>query len=318
VKIWLSFTLKITKMKVRFLPFLMLPILGMAQANSNGEVPLGGNISSEKQPLEINRNASFNLEEIKVRWKKAALENCTGVPCVVTPPAPSFTCGTSTISDVDNNVYETVSFGNQCWTKQNLKVSKYNDMTAIPLDASAADGSSGSWPAWQSGAYTIYGNVSSASTNATNYGFLYNWYAAAGINTHMGSPTKNICPTGWHVPTDSDWNKLVIFVDPSVDTTFSLLGSTQTTQAGTVLKKKDALWTPKNIGTDDYGFSALPGGLRLPDGQFLDIGNLTWFWNATALDDGNAWYRDINNDNGGMNRNSDSKSHGFSVRCLKD
>jgi uncharacterized protein (TIGR02145 family) len=80
---------KIIKMKVRFLPFLMLPILGMAQANSNGEVPLGGNTSSERQTLEIKRNASYNLEEIKVRWKKAALENCQGAPCVsITPPGP--------------------------------------------------------------------------------------------------------------------------------------------------------------------------------------------------------------------------------------
>ena len=72
-------------MKFRFLPFLLLPILGMAQSNPNGEVPLGGNTYSEKQPFEIKRNASFNLDEIKVRWKKAALENCPGVPC------PSFT-----------------------------------------------------------------------------------------------------------------------------------------------------------------------------------------------------------------------------------
>jgi hypothetical protein len=89
VKIWLLLTLKITKMKVRFLPFLMLPMLGMAQGNSNGEKPTGELLSNEISPNEMKRNASFNLDEIKVRWKKAALENCPGVPCVsITPPGP--------------------------------------------------------------------------------------------------------------------------------------------------------------------------------------------------------------------------------------
>ena len=68
-------------MIIKFLPLLMLPLLGMGQTNANGGMPLGGNTSSEKLPLEIKRNALFNLEEIKVRWKKAALENCQGVPC---------------------------------------------------------------------------------------------------------------------------------------------------------------------------------------------------------------------------------------------
>ena len=92
-------------MTIRFLPFLLLPLIGISQTNSQVEMPINGNTVSEKQPLEIKRNALYNLEEIKVRWKKAALENCSGVPCVVTvtPPALSFTCGTSTIFDFDGN-----------------------------------------------------------------------------------------------------------------------------------------------------------------------------------------------------------------------
>ncbi|MEY3322021.1 MAG: hypothetical protein RLZZ417_1604, partial [Bacteroidota bacterium] len=68
-------------MTLRILLFFLLPLLGMAQTNSNGEILIGGNTNSKEQPLEMRRNALYNLEELKVRWKKAALENCPGVPC---------------------------------------------------------------------------------------------------------------------------------------------------------------------------------------------------------------------------------------------
>jgi hypothetical protein len=93
-------------MMFRILPFLMLPLLGMGQTNSKMEMPMGENTTSEKQSLEIKRNAFYNLEELKVRWKKAALENCPGVPCVtVTVP------GSPTIVNVvAGNAQATVSF----------------------------------------------------------------------------------------------------------------------------------------------------------------------------------------------------------------
>ena len=224
----------------------------------------------------------------------------------VTPAAP-FTCGTSTVSDVDNNPYNTVSIGTQCWTKENLKVTQYNDGTAIPLNNTYTSGTvSTVWQGLTTGAYTIYGNETSSGTNATNYGFLYNWYAAKGIITAGGTSTKNICPTGWHVPTDTEWTTLTTFIG---------------TNPGTKLKKSDALWTT-NTGTDDYGFSVLPGGFRDDDGSFYSIRSLAFFWSATEFDSSYAWFRLLDYFNGNVGRfysiDDDYKSVGASVRCLRD
>ena len=273
----------------------------------------------------IKRNASYNLEEIKVRWKKAALENCPGVPCIIIPPPPpppSFTCGTSTISDIDGNSYNTVLIGTQCWTKENLKVTKYNDNTLISLDASGGPGgTSGTWAA-TTGAYTIYGNESSTGANATNYGFLYNWYAAKGIATAGSTTYKNICPNGWHVPTDGEWTSLIQFTVPTETVSATVIGS-QSPNAGGKLKSTSTLWntaSPPSPGTDNFGFTALPGGYRNGGGSFGSISYNAFFWSATENDSNFAWTRYLYSSNSNVVRYYFNfyKSVGASVRCLRD
>jgi uncharacterized protein (TIGR02145 family) len=288
-------------MMLKILPLLMLPCLGMAQINTKVEMPMGENTTSEKQPLEIKRNATYNLEEIKVRWKKAALENCIGAPCVITPPAPSFTCGTSTISDIDNNSYETVLIGTQCWTKHNLKVTKYNDGSDIPEINGTLT--------WDNtivtGARTVYDDL---SANLSTYGYLYNWYAA--------TDSRKLCPAGWHVPTDGEWTTLIKFIDLNA----ANAGTQSITAGGKMKSMGTTLWNPLNTGADNSsGFTALPGGYRRNGpGSFLVIRSRAFFWSATTNSTFFAWSRDLYGNNGDVDRDTDSKSDGFSVRCLRD
>ena len=289
-------------MIIRFLPLLLLPLIGISQTNAQVEMPISGNTVSEKQPLEIKRNALYNLEEIKVRWKKAALENCTGVPCIVTPPAPSFTCGTSTVLDFDGNAYNTVSIGNQCWTATNLKVTKYNDGTAIDLDASGGmfGNSSQTWSIKVTGAYTIYEND---IINVTRYGFLYNWYAAI--------DSKKLCPTGWHVPIEDEWNVLGAKLGGPI-------------VAGGKLKSTSTLWINGGVpvpGNNESGFFANPGGFRdAYSGTFIGSGSNAFFWSATGGSGLSASSANGFNLNPGDGYSVPNwlKKYGFSVRCLRD
>jgi uncharacterized protein (TIGR02145 family) len=311
-------------MVFRILTFLLLPMICLAQINSNGEKPKGELLSNEVSPIEMKRNASFNVDEIKVRWKKAALENCSGVPCVVTPPAPSFTCGTSTVSDYDGNVYETVSIVGsgvtQCWTKSNLKVTKYNDGTLIPEITSTG--------AWNftivTGARTVYNDL---PANLSAYGYLYNWYAAVGIITNMGSPTKNICPTDWHVPTDAEWTTMIQALVPNESLiTSPNTGGPQSSTAGNLMKS--AVTSPTTSfgwlgspATNTSGFSGLPGGFRSPDNNFYSSTFIGNFWSATDYVFGlgsYAWLRALYFNAANVNRLYEFKQDGASVRCLKD
>ncbi len=236
------------------------------------------------------------MDEIKVRWKKAALENCLGVPC-------AFVCGTSSVLDIDGNSYETVAIVGtaftQCWTKTNLKVTKYNDGTVIPdLTTSASN----PW-APTSGARTGYDvSVVPLSDYVGTYGYLYNWNAV--------NDTRKLCPIGWHVPTDAEWTALT-----------SQLGGVG--MAGTVMKSTSSLWnvaTPPSPGTNTSDFSALPAGFRNGSGTFANIRINAIFWSATVRSGTEAWYRHLFDNNGNVARYAAGLdfTYGASVRCLRD
>jgi len=124
--------------------------------------------------------------------------------------------------------------------------------------------------------------------NCTKYGRLYTWDAA-----------MTACPTGWHLPTRQEWEDLV-----------SAVGS----NAGTKLKSKAPDWD----GTDDFGFSALPGGFRYIAGAFGSAGAYGGWWSATEAGASRAWGRDMGSAHADVDEYYDGKGGGFSVLCSQD
>ncbi len=229
--------------------------------------------------------------------------SATGIITVTPAPCPA------TIT-YNSHAYKAVELGTQCWMAENLRTRKYNDGTDIPFDASGGVGGNGSDQTWSElryGAHTIYRHDSTPTTgNLAKYGYLYNWYAVKGI-TSGETPTKNICPDGWHVPTGSDWNKLVKSLDSEADT-ISGIPKVQSTTAGTILKS-----------TGSGGFSALLGGFRADnDGAFNSINGGAFYWSATEVPGGVEYRYLYSGSNGSVLKTGGSKPVGMSVRCLRD
>jgi uncharacterized protein (TIGR02145 family) len=229
---------------------------------------------------------------------------------------PAFVCGESKLWDIDGNTYNSVQIDSQCWMRENLRVRKYNDGTNIPFDKSGGvDGlTSQTWTTWNIGAHTLYEHDSTTSnpSKLQIYGYLYNWYAAKGIAS-TGSPTyKNICPTGWHIPTFAEWNTLMNYLGG-----FSFAG-------GKMKSTGTTYWYVDNTdATNSSNFSALPGGYRYStNGYFGSIRSGAFFWSATESDGGNAYIHYLWYTNGTFSSSSIyssySKRIGASVRCLRD
>jgi uncharacterized protein (TIGR02145 family) len=213
--------------------------------------------------------------------------------------APPLACGLVTSVTIDGYSYPTVSIGTQCWTNENLKVTKYDDGSLIP-DLTSSTSS----PWATSGARTDYTGATGiplGQTYVSTYGYLYNWYAVNDL--------RKLCPAGWHVPTDAEWTTLETYLNTVAPT-----GS-----VGGKMKSTSSLWNSPNTGADNSsGFSALPGGYRTRSGGFSNIRNLAFFWSATERSTSNAWYRFLRYLSGNVNEDYDSKSVGASVRCLRD
>jgi len=158
-------------------------------------------------------------------------------------------------------------------------------------------------------------NNDQATYTTNKFGALYNWYA---INPATNG-NKNVCPTGWHVPSDSEWNVLIGNLDPSYNPT-SIGGTPQSTTAGGKMKSTGTqYWISPNTGaTNSSGWSGLPGSLRANVGTFYSVGVLGGWWSSAEYNTSLAWYRYLYYSNGGVNRDLTYKPDGFSVRCLRD
>lgn len=210
---------------------------------------------------------------------------------------------TNIVSDIDGNTYQTISIGSQIWMTENLKTSKFRNGEIIASGLSSLD-----WYNNTNGAFTYYNN---SETNNALYGKLYNWYAVTN--------SKQICPTGWHVPSINEWNTLINF-----------LGGKDI--AGGKLKEMGINhWSSPNTGaTNEYGFTALPGGYCLGcdeygdsyySGTFSSFGSTGMWWSSTEVSSTKALYGvmstfgtvfDLGTGIGSYKR------HGMSVRCIKD
>ena len=253
------------------------------------------------------RNTYFLYPEI--RWDGGDKYKGYSVRCLrdLSDDDKSFSCAASSSSSggvvygapvtYEGEIYETVIIGTQTWFKRNLN---YDPGTGL------------SW---------CYDND---PANCAKYGRLYNWRTAMALpstcsNTSCESqitvPHRGICPEGYHIPTNDDWDKLLYYLDDIIDT-----GLYKSSTAGLYLKATSG-WYYNGIignGKDTYGFSALPGG-RHQDGYFDYIGYSGHWWSANEEYSRSyiAYDRGMNyGDGAGWGYRE--KSEGISVRCIKD
>jgi uncharacterized protein (TIGR02145 family) len=194
------------------------------------------------------------------------------------------------VDDIDGNHYLAVKIGNQVWMAENLRTTRLNNGSEIPeITENAA------WNGMTSPAYCWFFNDS--ASYAGFCGALYNWYSVG---------TGNLCPEGWHVPTDTDWTELTNF-----------LGGTSVA-GGKMKETGTAHWlAPNNGATNESGFTAIPGGFRY-NGSFWDYGyNANW-WSSTENTSTDCWARKIYYYGAFFYADANVKNIGFSVRCLKN
>ncbi len=204
----------------------------------------------------------------------------------------SLTFNTIFVEDIDGNIYHAVQIGNQIWMVENLKTTHYRNGDPI---LNVTDNTE--WSNLTTGAYCWYGNI---IAYREPYGALYNW--------HTVNDSRNICPEGWHVPSDAEWTTLTNF-----------LGGESV--AGRAMKETGtAHWQSPNTGaTNSSGFTALPGGYR--DYSFGTFSYMTYsggWWSSTAFDASDAWYRGLFYPTANASRDFNSMRTGFSVRCVRD
>ncbi len=203
-------------------------------------------------------------------------------PAVISSASSDFSCGVSTVSDIDNNIYRTVKIGGQCWLKDNLKVTKNPSGGGITRHCYDND-----------------------ANNCNTAGGFYDWDTA--MNKSATEGAQGICLNGWHIPKDSEWHILENYLkDDGRTCDGSRIGSQDCDGAGTKLKSGGA-----------SGFEGILTGYFHRSGAYYGKGIYTFFWSSTESESG-VFGRFLNKNYSTLYRSFDEKNESFSIRCLKN
>ncbi|MGA1976611.1 MAG: FISUMP domain-containing protein [Bacteroidales bacterium] len=251
------------------------------------------NIDSTRSNMRTLLNTSGILNRSKITenlivYKQVGNTPMTTLSSSIGPPKE-----TSSFIDTRNGqTYNTAKIGSQTWMTENLKSTKYNDGTPIPLITTNNAARSN----LEAPAYCWYNNDSS-NFKAT-YGALYNWYAVS---------TDKLCPKGWHVPSNDEWTTLINYLGG--------LG-----EAGGKLKEIGMThWkSPNTSATNESGFTALPSGAHSTGTSFITIGYIGGWWSLTEYNTDQAWIWCLIYDASNVTKGYTNKRYGYSVRCVKD
>ncbi len=212
------------------------------------------------------------------------------------------------VTDIGGRSYATVSIGNQVWMAENLSTSKFSNGDSIPMVYDNLPWQQAT--VIQSPAACFYNND---SINDTPMGKLYNWYAVI--------DSRNVCPSGWHIPSDAEWSQLIVHLD-----SLTIVGDdVESSLVGAQIKSTGLqFWLAPNTGAvNQSGFSALPGGKRPATGLYYPIfeyySYYGYFWSSTSSQTpGLAYDRYLDYASTAILRTTSPKGEGKSVRCVKD
>jgi len=226
--------------------------------------------------------------------------NSNSITCVDNPNINFTSIGTPVgkfsdcIKDIDGNVYKTVTIGTQTWMAENLKTSKYNDGSSIPNVKDSLE-----WSKLTTGAWCYYNND---VANNAKYGKLYNWYSVSKIS----NGSKNVCPSGWHVPSEND---LTVLTD--------YLGG-ESIAGGKMKEIGTSSWIESNNTANNLSlFSFIPCGAREANGKFNHLSYFGGFYMSTESD-GEGLHSVFSYKEVWIGIDEDPKKGGLSIRCLKD
>ena len=228
--------------------------------------------------------------------------------------AAPFTCGISTITDYDNNAYNTVQLGSQCWMAENLRTTHYANGSTITLMTSTTTSSTTGYRYYPGG----------SSSNVPTYGYLYNWYATmkgAASSSANPSGVQGICPTGWHIPSNAEWIQLTDYISSQSQYwcggTSNAIAKSLASTIGWTSASTSCYVGYSSSTNNSSGFNGTPSGYFYTSGG-TEMGNRVYYWSTTEYNSTSVNVKRLYYNTTTVGSYNYDKTYGLTVRCVKD